>query len=157
MAPEQINLSRPPSTDRLAMILHLPLPEGAAAADEPVMAGTRAVYLLARDSNGNLETPFVPASEQSAQAALPVFSTREAGVLYMQVARWDDYKLQAYSPRELGRWAEQLAQKGIRFLMVDPNRHDQARGIEQPVIDLETLGDFSGENLYEEIRAVGQG
>jgi hypothetical protein len=27
----------------------------------------------------------------------------------------------------------------------------------QPVIDLETLGDFSGENLYEEIRAVGTG
>jgi hypothetical protein len=132
------------------------LPEAGAAAGEPVMAGTRAVYLLARNTGSNLETPIVPVSSQDAEA-LPVFSTREAGVLYMQVARWDDYKLQGYSPRELGRWIEPFAEEGIRFLMVDPNRHDQARGMPQPVIDLETLGDFSGENLYEEIRAVGIG
>jgi len=104
-----------------------------------------------------METPVFPANHQGAEEAMPIFSSRQAGGLYMQVARWDEYKLQDYSPRELSRWVHQFTQEGIRFLMVDPNRHNQARGIEQPVIDLNTLRDMTGENLYEEVRAAGKG
>lgn len=118
--------------------------------------GRRAVYVLARTATGEQETPVFPAGPGAEGEAVAVFTSRELAVLYLQVARTDAYRLEDLAPPQLGAWLENLRGHGVRFVLVDPNRHDQARGVEaQPRLDLQTVRDFSGENAFREVGALG--
>jgi len=122
-------------------------------------AGGRMVYLLVRKGQGDGETPVFSAGPEHPDGdAILAFSSRDLAVLYLQVARWDDYKLLDIAPSQFSQVVQDARSNGIHYLMVDPNRLEQERGQEpQPLLGIERLRDLSGENLYQEVRALGQG
>jgi len=123
---------------------------------EPESPGSRGVYVLIRGNNGAAESPTFSIGEQDSEEAVPMFSARESAILFLQVARWDHYRIHLVSPLNLNNLVAHFAQEGIRYVMIDPNRHDQERGVPQPVLDLENIRHLSGEELFEEIRATGK-
>ena len=124
---------------------------------ETDMAGSRKLYLLAHADADPPETPVFAAGPDHPEDAVAVFSTREMAVLYLQVARWDDQHVYELAPLRFSRWVQNAKQQGLRYLMIDPNRHDQALGrAQQPLLDLHRVHDLSGENLYQEVRATAQ-
>jgi hypothetical protein len=126
-----------------------------AAVGETDMPGERLVYVLVRDGSQE-ETPVFTANGKA--DAIMVFSSREMATLYLQVANWDGHRLRGLSPRELSQWVTTLGRDHIRFIIVDANRHHQVHGGKAaPAMDLQTLHDLSGENLYQEIRSFGNG
>jgi hypothetical protein len=124
---------------------------------EAEMVGERAVFMLAKKGERARELPVFAAGAEEGAEALAVFTSRELATLYLQVARWDDHEVRIVAPPQLSRWLQQARTDGIRFIMVDPNRLDQVRGKQQALLPLDRLHDLSGENLYQEIRSIGQG
>jgi len=117
--------------------------------------GERVTYLLVKAEQGELETPAFPVGAQG--DAVAVFTSREQAVLYLQVARWDQYRIEDLTPTQLARWLENTATQGIRCVLVDPNYREQARGVEpQALLDLQALRDFTGENVFREVQALGK-
>jgi hypothetical protein len=111
----------------------LPLPTEARMKETG--AGSRGVYSLVRAANGLTETPIFLAHPHTTDEAAAIFLTRESAVRYLQVAQWD-YRIQRHSPRDLLALVEYYQEAGIQFILVDPNRHNQARGILQPSLEL---------------------
>ena len=128
--------------------------EGAAATGAVDMPGQRVAFVLRRKGQG--DTPVFADGGSGGREAVAVFSARERAVLYLQVARWDDYELADLSPRQFGAFLRSVQGQGIKHAMVDPNRREQERGVEQPLLHLERTADQTGENLYEEVLTIGQ-
>ena len=58
---------------------------------------------------------------------------------------------------ELGDVVRQIRDQGVGYIMVNPNRHDQALGVKsQSLFPLEGLRDLSGENLFGELLDRGR-
>jgi len=114
--------------------------------------GARSVFALAR-RNGNAGE--VPVFHGSDGDAVLVFSTREAAQLYRQIAEWDGYVLRELSALELSDWSQALLANETPLLLIDVNRHHHQADGDFPhrAVDLRTVQDLSGENLFQEIMA----
>lgn len=120
------------------------------------MPGQRVIFVLARRDADGIETPVWADGGSGNQEAIAVFTAREMAVLYLQVAHWDDYRLADLAPRKLADCLLSARKEGINHAMVNPNRRDQVRGIEQPLLHLERIADRTGENFYDEIMTLGE-
>ena len=122
------------------------------------IGGNREIHLLARKEPRLIETPVFPASpKQRGDEAVVAFTSRELGTLYLQVAHWDEYETRDVAAIELGDVVRQIRDQGVGYIMVNPNRHDQALGVKsQSLFPLEGLRDLSGENLFGELLDRGR-
>jgi len=86
-------------------------------------------------------------------SALPLFTRRESAVLYLQVARSDDYLVEALAPSQVSQLLNALHRQGIEFVVANPNRRHQEDGRPVgPIIPLKDFGfDSTGENIYQEL------
>ncbi len=122
------------------------------SADGP---GRRAVYVLARAGEENVQSPILPAGP-SGEDAVAVFGSREKAVLFLQVARWDGYEVLEIAPPGLEDWIADVRSEGIEYVVVDVNRHDEMQGKPQPTLSLKDLPDQSGENLFNTFRGLAR-
>jgi len=117
------------------------------------MADQRAAYALRRRGQGG--TPVFNDGGTGGRDAVAVFSAREPALLYLQVARWDEYEVADLSPPDLADLLKAAQGQGVTHALVNPNRREQERGVGQPMLHLERTADQSGESLYDEVVAVG--
>jgi len=120
---------------------------------EPDMPGQHVLFLLTRKDSGEMPVVKVSMADGEDVDALMIFTRRESAVLYVQVARTDDYNVASFAPDEVRRMLKAMSKQGIDALLADPNRRHQEDGLPAgAVVDLSTIGnDPSGENLYQEI------
>ena len=152
-APDDVGSISPPAKGMVSGP-RTPVPDREAAegaGGTTLMPGQRETFVLSRDG----QTPVFADGGTGNREAIAVFSNREHAVLYLQVARWDDYKLESLSPRQLAGLLQGIRGQGVQHAMVNPNRREQERGVEQPLLHLERTPDMSGENLYEEVQDIG--
>jgi hypothetical protein len=118
----------------------------------PDMPGQHVLFLLVRKEDRT--TPVLEIDQNGrTSSALPVFTRRESAVLYLQVARSDDYFVESMTPHQVSQLLKAFHRQGIEAVVADPNRRHQEDGRRAgPVIPLKDLGyDSSGENIYQEI------
>jgi len=116
-------------------------------------AGEHALFVLAREGSERLESPVWEADE--GQSAVAVFTDRNLAFLYLQASGWDrDHRPQEIAPIELGEWTRQARERGIRYVVVNPNYLHQNQGAPQMALDLNANPDQSGEALYQELRGM---
>lgn len=120
--------------------------------------GERAVYALTRKESRLLDSPTLGVGEEDRLVGLPVFTTREKALLYLQLAQWDsDHVPAALSPADLKLWLDESRGSGINVAIVDPDRSGHLQGEPQPVLYLMEMADVSADALFSEIRELAQG
>jgi len=129
----------------------VPIPITSAQPDR--MTARRAAYVLRRKGRG--DTPVFQDGGTGGRDAVAVFSLPESADLYLQVARWDGYEVADLSPPDLADFLKAAQGQGVAHALVNPNRLQQERGVEQPMLHLERTDGQSGERLYDEVMAVG--
>jgi hypothetical protein len=162
----RVELNRPSGFAGAAAMPAMPLKRGMKASGDAVgrfpderpgqdeRGGEREVYVLVRRDQKELETPVFRAGLQDDSEAVAVFFTREAAALFLQVSGWHHYRSENLTPSELSGWLQQAERDNVNSVLVQPNRQQQERGVEQPFLKLQDLPDLSGENLYREVQAL---
>jgi len=117
------------------------------------MAGKQSLFLIVRRTPEVTETPVFDCGD--GKGAIYVFSDKDVGQFYLQVARTDNYQLLELTPMQLSQWIQQVRKEGVGSLVVDPPPpNEEIKRKPRYAISLEKLRDISAENLYGEIEEV---
>jgi len=119
----------------------------------PDMPGRHVVFLIARTDGGDYPIVRIVDQDENGGEAFMLFTTREAAILYLQVARSNEHSVVSVSPQEAAHLIQALRGEHVDWMVIDPNRRHQEDGLPAgPVISIKTFDyDPTGENLYQEI------
>lgn len=112
-------------------------------------SGPRDVFVLGRQDAELLESPVFHAGAGNDEEAVPVFRQREAALLYLQSADWqNDYEPVSLAPQALKDWLGTAHADGVKFVALDLNRQEHLRGQTQTVLPVAELVTRPATDIY---------
>lgn len=110
------------------------------------------VYVIAKRSTEQLDTPVFHAGPSDSEEAIAVFSDRNHAQRYIDDAQWSDqYEVGELDVFQLFRWIVKAYEQGTQYVTVDPNRQTHLAGQQQEVLIIEEKLASFAESLTRDI------
>jgi len=115
--------------------------------------GDRAAFVLARKGEDPLQSPVFESGESKGSSEIAVFTERNTAHLYLQAARCDEsHEPIALPASSLADWFRALQERGVESVKINPNRQEEEEGWQQCTVPVQSLAEYSGEEIYGRLR-----